>query len=372
MKKYNAASQPITVRMAEDSDNERILVLSPRCVQSGMITMYPDRSPVFNKIHRLIDPDSYHMMACAGQRVVGLLGTLHTDMYFRDEPYRTAYFMDFKVDPDFQKGLTAYRVVKPTIEKEVSDGVRMAMATFLKNNDAPMAFTKGRVGYPASLYLGDNRVFNCIPVRNLKTDPAMPVEIPTMADIPELVDLYNRFYRNYRIAPRMTEEIFRHYVTHIEGLELDNFRIVRKEGKIRAVIAIWDEAAYRCYRVIRANLRIHLVNSLVRFISLFSKTPEPIYTRQPLRQLNLVLYAHDGSIEALSTLFRYANNQHVGGRYSLLQVQVHQEDPVNACLKGLVGVSIFSEIHVFTDTHQLAKEIQNEPGLVHLEFQNYI
>ena len=87
---------------------------------------------------------------------------------------------------------------------------------------------------------------------------------------------------------------------------------------------------------------------------------------------HVVLYAHDHCNEALSALFRYVNNKNIGGEYSIIQLQIHEDDPANESLKGLTGISVYSEIHLFTDTLQFAREIQNTVGLVHLEFPNYI
>lgn len=362
----------VLVRWAEDGDNQSVLDLSPRCAQIGMITMYPDRSPVFNKIHRLLDPSSYHMIAINGSQVVGTLGTLHTDLYFNDQPIRTAYFMDFKVDPEFRVGLTAYRMVKPTIEFEREAGTRLALATLLKNNEAPMVFTKGRGGFPASLYLGDNRIYNYVPVRHLKTDNRFSIRQATENDIPELVSLYNRFYGTYRLAPRMDEKTLRGYVTRIGGLSIDQFYLACEGDEIRAVVAAWNAHSVKRYMVTESNFKVKLISGLVKFLSVFGRMPEPIRTNQPLKQLTLVLYAHDQSIEALAALFRHINNLHVGGDYSLIQVQLHEDDPANESLKGLTGISVYSEIHLFTDTLQFAREIQNSKGIVHLEFPTYI
>jgi GNAT superfamily N-acetyltransferase len=337
-----------------------------------MVTMYPDRSPVFNRIHRLVDPGSYHTLAIIGDRVVGLLGTLHTDFYFRDKPVHTAYFMDFRVDPDYRVGLTAYRMVNRAIEFERDSGTRMALATLLKNNESPMIFTKGRGGLPASLYLGDNRIFNYVPIRQLKPDSRFLIRQAVESDIPELVKLYNRFYSSYRLAPRMTEETFRHYITQIEGLSIDRFYVACEGDAIKAVLSAWDAKSIKRYWVTQSNIRVKLISGLVKFLSWFGRMPEPIRINQPLKQLTLVLYAHDQSTEALGALFRHINNLHIGGEYSLIQVQIHEDDPANESLRGLTGISIYSEIHFFTNTLQFAREIQNASGLVHLEFPTYI
>lgn len=365
-------NQRIEVDWAEDSDNQKILELSSRCVQTGMIWMYPDRSPVFNRIHRLLDPHSYHAIARMGENVVGLLGTLHTDLYLGDTSIRTAYWLDFRVDPDYRNGLTAYRMVKPTIAREKEGGSRIALATLLKNNEGPLVFTKGRGGFPASLYLGDNRIFNIFPVKRFKINPAYTIDHPREEEIPGLVDLYNRFYSRYRLAPRITREVLEEYINNIDGLSLDNFWVARKDGRIRAVLAAWDEEPFKRYVILKTNLWIKVMRAVFRLMSLFTRMPATIPNKGPLTQLTLVLYAHDQDTAALGTLIRHVNNLNLGGRYSMIQIQIHQGDPANECLKGLTGVSVLNEIHVFTDTHQLARDIQNTPGVVHLEFPTYI
>jgi len=362
----------IQISWAEDSDNKGVLELSPRCIQAGIISMYPDRSPQFNRMHRLLDQKSYHAIAKSADRVVGLLGVLHFDLYFRDEPLRTAYFLDFRLDPDFRQGITAYRMVKPVLERERNSGVRLGLATLLKNNEAPMAFTKGRGGIPASLYLGDNKIFNIVPIRFRRPDPRFSIGVPEPGDIPELVALYNRFYSKYRLAPRITEEQLLAYTREIRGLDLSAFRVARLDGKIKAVVAAWDEEPSKRYWVTRKQLPIRLVTTLIRLVSLFTRMPARISNNQPLPQLTLALWAHDDSTAALASLIRSINNENLGGKYSLIQIHIHEDDPAMEALRGLTGITIRNEVHLFTDTLQLAREIQGGKGPVHLEFPGYI
>ena len=366
------AGNNIRVSWAQDIDNQGILELSPRCIQSGIISLYPDRSPQFNRIHKLLDQESYHAIAKAGDQVVGLLGSLHFDLYFRAEPLKTAYFMDFRVDPDYRQGLTAFRMARAVVDRERMAGSRLALATLLKNNEAPMVFTRGRGGFPASLYLGDNKIFNLAPIRQLRTDSRFSIGLPNESDIPELVELYNRFYAGYRMAPRMTEALLLNYITRIDGLGLDSFRVARQDGRIRAVLAAWDEEPFKRYWVTKKSLSISIVTGLIRLISLFTRMPARINSHQPLPQLTLAMWAHDESIAALASLIRYVNNENLGGKYSLIQIHVHEDDPALEALKGINGVTIRNEIHLFTNTLQLAREIQGEKGPVHLEFPGYI
>jgi hypothetical protein len=280
--------------------------------------------------------------------------------------------MDFKVDPEYRIGLTAYRMVKRTIEKEREAGTRMVLATFLRNNEAPMVFTRGRGGFPASLYLGDNRIYNFVPIRKLKTSNRLFIRSAVDSDIPGMVAVYNQCYGSYRLASRLTEETLRHHLQHLDGLDISRFFVACQGDTIKAFVAAWDEKAIKRYWVTQSNIRVKLISGMVKFLSLFGRMPEPIRINQPLKLLSLVLYAHDHDTSALGSLFRHINNMNIGGEYSLVQVQMHVDDPANDSLRGLTGMSLYSEIHLYTDTLQFAREIQNSSGLVHLEFPNYI
>ena len=366
------ATRGLRVGFATQEDNEAILKLSHRCFQEGMITLYPDRSPQFNRIHRQLDPESYHVVALQGESVIGLLGILHQELYLGDRPFKTAYFLDFKVAPEYRLGLTAYRLTRKAIEREVSQGRRMGLATLLRGNKAVEVFTSGRVGFPASVYLGTNVVWNFIPLRKLKIDPQYPVSVPTEEDLPELVTLYNRYYSTYRLAPRMTLDLLKHYTTGIDGLGLDRFRVVRTNGKIRAVMAAWDEESYKRFIVLRRNFNIRMMNFFIRMLALLFRMPAPIGRNLPLRQQTMVLYAHDGCEDAIGALLRDQNNRLRGRGYSLFQMFIHEEDPIHRSFKGLTRVPVYSDIHLFTDTEELASEVREMEGLVHLEFPMHI
>ena len=366
------SSGKLEVDWAGATDNESILKLSHRCPMEGMLTLYPDRSPVFNRLLHQLDSKAYHAIVRADGEAVGLLGILHEKLYLNQRPYPTAYFMDFKVAPEYRSGLTAYRLAKAAIEREVADRCRMGMATLLKGNDAVHVFTRGRGGFPGSVNLGMNRVYNFIPLFRLHINKKYPVEIPSEEDIPEMADLLNRFYNTYKLAPRITEEQLRFYVREIDGLSLNRFRIVRRDGRISAVVASWVEHAYKRFVVTRRNPPILLVNMILRLLGLVFRMPAPVRRGKPLRQKTLVLWAHDDCPEALATLIRDANNQIRGKDFTLLQFFVHEEDPIIPFLKGMIKIKVLSEIQLFTDTEELAAEVRRAPGAVHLEFPMFI
>src|SRR5210317_2224200 len=111
----------LVIDFLKEEDNEAILDLSHRCIQKGKISVYPDRSPKFNRIHKQIDPESFHMVARRGKRIIGCFGVVYTPVQYKGQTYRSSYVLDFKVDPEFQKGMTAYRLSRKSLAYMLED-----------------------------------------------------------------------------------------------------------------------------------------------------------------------------------------------------------------------------------------------------------
>lgn len=337
----------IRVRFAENSDNESILELARRCPQKGMITFYPSRAPNFNGLQRLIDEGAWHCIAQNEDRIIGLVGVVHFHGEIGGETYKIGYMHDLRVEPEFRSGMTAFRLVKTAIDHLQKSDVDMVIVNFLKDNKLPLVFISGRAGMPVSHYLGDNLVFNIIPLRFRSIDPRFEIDEAKASDIPEMVDLYNRYSRSFKLSPVMTEERFRKLIDQVEGLDLSHFLLAREDGRLKAMTAVWDEGPYRTYNVLRLNMPLRIVNSLLRFFNYFMRVPHPIENNQPIKQLSLVLYGHEDCPEALDALFRHVNNINLGSEYSFLTVYLQENDPMVKYLKIFSSITVKSEMYMF-------------------------
>jgi len=337
----------IRIRMAEDADNDKILELARRCPQEGMISFFPIRSPQFNTVHKLFDPDAWHMVACTDADIIGLVGVMHFRGRVSDREYKIAYILDLKLDKAYRNGTTSFRLVRAAVNRLMDSDADLVIANFLKDNQRSLVFTTGRVGLPPSYYLGDNRVFNIIPLMFMKPDKRFEICKPGQEDIPEMLALFRKYAAGYQIAPAVTDHFLDNYFDSIEGLTLDRFLIAREGGRIKAMTALWDEHVYKMYQVQHLSSKIRLAALALRFLSVFTRVPQPIRLNEPLRQLSLVLYAHDECPEALDTLFRHANNIHLGTEYTLIKLYAQERDPLFQRMKRFTAVSIHSEMHLF-------------------------
>lgn len=350
------------VRLATEADNDKIVELSKRCLQEGMITMFINRTPRFNTLHRILDESAWHFVAVRGEKIIGLVGVIHFDGRIIDRESRIGYMLDLRVATEYRRGTTAFKLVKAAVDHIDKSGTSIIIVNFLKDNKHPLVFTSGRAGLPAAYYLGDNNVFNILPLFRMKLNNRFEVSHARKEDIPELLRLYKGYASRFTIAPVINEENFAKFTSSVIGLSLDNFLVARENGKIMAVTAVWDEHSYKSYQVLKLNFALRIMTTTLRFLSLFMKTPRPIRLNEPLKQLSLVLYAHDDCPEALDTLFRHVNNMHRGGDYTLIMFYARETDPMFTYMKKFTGVTVKSEMHMFSRDHDILKRLQESQG----------
>ena len=362
----------VIIDQMTDEDNEAVLDLSHRCPQKGVIEGYPDRSPVFRRIHQQISKKSYHMVARKANRLIGAFGAIYTNLNYKDENIESAYLLDLKVDPEYHRSTVAYRLVKETVGNLKVLKTQLAIATFLKDNEYSLIFTKSRAGIPEARYLGDIRIFSIVPIFRKKVSKEYSIGHPNEKDVPELINLYNKFYSNYKLAPRMTEELLKDYLNNIQGMDLGQLWVARKEGKIKAVICAWDEDYYKRWFVNKMSSTMKFLSFLLKAFGLVMKMPAPLRENHPFKHISLVLSAHDDCIDGMRDLLRSVNNFYRGKEYTILQTHFHDEDPVNEAIKGLNGFTVNAEVHVFTEDPSLAANIAEAEGIIHFEWPMYI
>jgi hypothetical protein len=274
---------------------------------------------------------------------------MYFDALMLGKPSRIAYIMDLRLDTAWRSGTTAFKMIKGATDYLLDGKVDYVIGNFLKDNKRPTVFASGRAGIPKGFHMGDNRIFNIIPMRLRPVDPRFQISTPTESDLSELATLYKNYASQYRMATMYTEERLRYLLETLQGFGLEHFLVARENGIIRAVTAMWDEHYYKSYQVTRLNTKIKLVNRALKALSLFTKVPAAVKVNQPLRQRSLVMYAHDDRPEALTALFNEVNNRHRGSDYTLITLYAQERDPVFECVQNLMGVDVRSEMYLFCE-----------------------
>lgn len=350
-------------RVAIPEDNDAILALADRCPQEGMISFTVHRKPRFDTLLKILDPHSWHYVACHGNKVVGLIGVVHFMAFLNGKPLKCAYMMDFRVDPSYRSSTVTYRLVKGAVDRILESDADFAIGIFLKSNNKPTVFASGRAGFPPGYHLGDNRVYNIIPWRKLRTDSTFTIRRANEDDIPRLAQLYSRYAKSFRLSTKIDEHRLKSITQNVQGLSIDQFYVASRGDEILAVTAHWDEFYYRHYQVQKVNSQISWVNRIVHSLGSFLPMPRPIELNKPLRQRSLVLFAHNNDPEALANLFRHVNNELLGADCTLLSLYTRDNDPIIPHLSGFTGINVTSEMYLFSKDSSLYEGLINSDSI---------
>lgn len=352
----------ISIRLAKDTDNEQILALGKRCPQEGMISFFVDRKSQFNLLHRLLDPNAWHVVALDGEQVIGLVGVIGTDIHMMGKMLKAGYMLDLRLDTAYRSGTTAYKMIKFAIDKILSSDMQVLLVNFLKDNQKPLVFTSGRGGIPKAQFLGDNRVFNMLPIKKMKLDSSFEISTLHEEDIEDVLELYGDFQRKYKVFNPMSEKTLRSLLENMDGFEKEHFYLAKKNGKLEACIAAWDQFQYKSYQVVKMNTSIKMASFFINLLSPFFKLPKAVKKNEALRQLSLVMYAHGENPLALKTLIRHINNQFRGGDYTMISLYAQENDAIFELVKDMTAINVMSELYVFstdgTDFTTLAADIR--------------
>lgn len=355
----------INIRFAQESDNEKLMELAQRCPQEGMVSFFPIRTPRFNTLHKILDPQAWHMVACQGERIVGLVGVIHFKARVLERVFKVGYMLDLRLDKEFRSSTVAFKLIKTAVDHLQNSDTDMVIVNFLKDNKRPLVFASGRGGLPPAQYLGDNRIMNIFPIRKMRLNKRFAISNLTEDDFPEMLQLYQNYSNSgFKIAPIYSEELFRNYFNTVKGLSLQIFLLAKENGKIKAVAAIWDEHYYKSYNVLKLNNKINLANGMLKFLSLFMKVPHPVELNKPLSQISVAMPAHDNCPEAFDTLMRHINNMHLGSKYTSISFNAQENDPIFDHMKAFTSVRVNSVMYAFAKDTSIFKPLEDDPSVV--------
>lgn len=362
----------VEIRIAEPRDNQGLIDLSHNCPMEADITVYPDRSPDYAVIQKLIDKDSYHSIGLLNGEIIGCLGCTYSEFQVNNEKIPGGVIADFKVAPDHRKSMVTFRVVKKVSDMEKKSKASIWIGLILANNKAPLPFIMGRVGFPKTVYVGRFNVMNFIPLRNFRIDPKFEIRKATIEDIPEMSEVYMKFYSRHHLTPYFTDKSLHEIISIFKGLEIENFYLAIENGKIKAVMAAWDQSFYKRLVVESFNLGPKLLILLCRFLSLFMKVPELPKKNKHLKVINVVMTAHDNSPDGYTALVKFLNNKYRGSEFPLLTFYMKSDNPLKKCFKGMLGASVGTDCYVSTENKDINKTLLAELDKIHLEWQVFL
>ena len=292
----------VLIRPFEKSDSTTMLDIEKLCPQGNEnYAMGIDKRDIIARYELY---DNWNVLVAEEEgNVVGWIGWTVKHDPLKEEAY--AYFTEVMVHPEFRrKGIAA------KLDMEAEKNVRDIGSTYIycyifEPNDASQALTE-KLGYSN---MGEFRPCT-IPVYK-KANLAQKFEIERINenDIPEAVNLINGYYSGRAHFVPYTPESFASYVNGIPAYGLENFWVVKDEGRIAACAGLWDSSVMgdMCFTNIPFTWKI--MRGIFGLLSLFTKMPKIPAQGEYFKGYYVAHPAFETeSPEAMSSLIGYFNN----------------------------------------------------------------
>ncbi|MCK5371770.1 MAG: hypothetical protein KAQ62_24575, partial [Cyclobacteriaceae bacterium] len=338
------------ITLANEEDGKELLALSRRCHMEGALTLYTDRSPDFFRIYKLLDKSPFLLIERKGSFLRGCFGSTHRRLLINGKAREVVVCGDFKIVPEARKGYSGYRLAKSLITKEKEAGFKLSIASFIKGNKASLIFKDGRAGIPKGHLIGKFKIYNIVPLLQLKENKSLKVQNASEQDIPMIVKLYNEYNKNFNLVQEFTDESFRIMLKTFPGLEIGDFNIVKRNNKIEAVVAVWDQKALQNYVLVKDTFSIRTLRATSQLLSTIMKSPRIPKLGDPMKYVYLWFVAiANKQTDALTTIIRKIHNDLRGTEYSHFSICFNENDPLaQTSLKGMIGSSITSLLYAFS------------------------
>jgi hypothetical protein len=294
------------VRPACPEDNEALLALVRRCPMEANISLIVERDPDFFALSRARG-EARTFVAEIDNTIVGCLSSWRSSAWLSGRPATVCYIGDMRVAPEVRRRGVGLQLATINLEhlNALSDVPHLAAIGAGNAAVAPLVAAFGGGGPPVATFTS----FQLLPVLRFKI--ATPLEIGTAEprDERELVTLLDDFYQHRDFAPVFGGGGLAKLLDRSPGMQLSDYFLARRNGKIVATIGLWDASSLKRTRVVGMPVWLRGLCTIGRGLSRIAPIPP---FPQPGRLLHFRYIRHAaylrGEEEALGNLVRWAVN----------------------------------------------------------------
>ena len=343
----------VSVRDAVADDNAALVEIAAACPMVGDVTMTVDRAPDFFALARLEGERWRVGVAEQDGRVVGCVMACERLAYLDGRPTCTTYVGDLKVRPEHRGGGAADALEEFTriaTRGYGGDDVPVLL-TILAGNRAMERRAPGPRGLPALTRFATVLV-HAVPflwprrerVSGVRVEPAR------REDLEEMAALWARQAPDRQLAPVLDAAALDRWLQRAPGLAVDDYLVARRrDGRIAAFLAVWDQRRFKQLRVLAYSPRLAAARAVVNAVAPLTRTPRlpsPGGALPSLATMHLCAPAHDPAL--LRALLLHAHAARRGGEHAFVTVSLDRRDPLNAALGGLLAQPTVVDAYVTT------------------------
>lgn len=304
------------IRVATESDNDGLLMLTAMTPMLGEISIRSDRYPDFFRLLKLRG-QSQVLVAEENGKIVGCVSAARVTVHVDTKTESVHYLGDLKVHPDYRGTGLAVRLLASMHRQLLAEDADLIICTAAYGNKDILPFFNGRAGLPWAVPFGIFKIYQILPSRRRRAPKDYSVQ--EERDQPSLYRLYNDHFQQYQFGPVFAPG------------ELRSARhwVARSGGMNQACLSCVDVEDARQNVLIRLPVVLQILAFLLRILRRMMPMPNLPEINEPIRSLYVKAWAcRAGQEAALDLLIQKARNICFDERYHFLAIGIHEMDPL--------------------------------------------
>lgn len=244
----------ITVRLAHEADNRKILELVDRVYQNGLVRLGFQRQPDFFIGARIVGDEQVIAVADDAEhpdRLAGLTVISSRDLFISGKKRRVHYSGDTRVDfPYRRRGIASQLFMEQRKHRTTDD---LMHGIVLAGNTAPLEAAK-RVEDGVLFDFWVSHTIETSFIYTRKVTPRIPAGATIRAATPDDVPAMQAFFDAE--APRRNGYPVYDFAAllagdpYYTGIRIDDYALAFKGGRLAGMLGVWDQKGFKQTRVL--------------------------------------------------------------------------------------------------------------------------
>lgn len=181
------------------------------------------------------------------RRLAAAVNIGHRWLYVNGVAQWVRYGADMRIAPEFQ-GSRALLYINRAVKHALADDYYLSII-LQDNNRSKESFEHARAGLPSYRKLGEITTYTLHSPRFLRYKKP-PVRVATDADIPAMNEFIKKMANYYQFLPCYDFELLKTNSDFFQGLTINDFLLLEKDGKICGLVGLWDQKQIKQTKVV--------------------------------------------------------------------------------------------------------------------------
>jgi ribosomal protein S18 acetylase RimI-like enzyme len=315
----------VSIRPYEERDNARLLEIESKSPQGNKeIAMGVDKSPDAIGRYRLYDNWKI-LVAEEKERIAGWIGWTEK---ISESNKKNIYIVEVIIHPEFRRMGIATKLISEAEKYAQEIGSDYIYCYIFWTNETSKALFE-KIGYSKIVEL---KFCELSAYKEFKINEKYTIERIDNKEIPGVVDLINDYYRGRGHFIPFTPESFESHLNKIPSYGLENFWIVKDNGKIMACAGVWDTSMLQKICFARMPSSFKIMRGFFGLLSTFTKMPK-IPAEGEFFSMNYITDHAYKDPDAMFNLVGYLNNVLFNSKRDFYEVILDVNDPLLDIIK---------------------------------------